>query len=171
MVIGIIFLIFFSVWFVFSVINQFDPRGFDKVKKYDYFSLIPKWTFFAPNPGSTDYHLLYRDITHDGEICQWTVAISPDDRGLLSAFWNPQKRVRKAQADMVRSLIRLPDEQKDNIYFIYFTLPYLLLLNMVTNMPCEPNVKSRQFMVMETSGFNRRFAPRLLIQSGVHDVG
>jgi hypothetical protein len=171
MMIGILFLIFFSVWLVFSVINQFGPKWMNKVKKYDYFSLIPKWTFFAPNPGSTDYHLLYRDILDDGEICKWTPVISPDNRSLVTAIWNPQKRVRKAQADIVRALIRLPDEKKDSINFIYFTLPYLLLLNTVTNIPCEPNVKSRQFMVMETSGFNRRFKPRLLIQSGVHDVG
>lgn len=164
-------MIFFSVWLVFSVINQFGPKWMNKVKKYDYFSLIPKWTFFAPNPGSTDYHLLYRDILDDGEICKWTPVISPDNRSLVTAIWNPQKRVRKAQADIVRALIRLPDEKKDNIYFIYFTLPYLLLLNTVTNMPCGPNVRSRQFMVMETSGFNGRFQPRQIIRSGVHDVG
>ena len=171
MVLGILFLIFFTVWLGFSVIYQFNPRWFEKVKRYDHFHLIPKWTFFAPSPGNTDYHLYYRDITHDGEISEWTVAISPHDRGLFSAVWNPQKRVRKAQSDMVHSLVRLPDEQKDNIYLIYSSLPYLLLLNMVTNMPCGPSVKSRQFMVMESSGFNPRFKTRLLIQSGVHDVG
>jgi hypothetical protein len=164
-------MVLFSVWLVLSIINQFDPGWFRKIKKYDYFSLIPKWTFFAPQPGSTDYHLYYRDIMDNGEICEWTVAISPEKRSLVTAIWNPRKRVRKAQSDIVRSLIRLPDEKKDNIYFIYFTLPYLLLLNMVTNMPCGPKVRSRQFMIMETSGFNGRFQPRQIIRSGVHDVG
>lgn len=163
-------MIFFAIWFVFSVINQFDPQWFNKIRAYDHLSMIPKWTFFAPNPGSTDYHLYYRDITHDGEILGWNILITPGDRSLLNALWNPEKRVKKAQADMVRSLIRLPDEIKDNIYVIYFTLPYLLLLNTVTNVPCEPTVKSRQFMVVETFGFHTTFKPRLLIQSGVHDV-
>lgn len=153
------------------MIYQFGPEWIKKVKKYDYFSLIPKWTFFAPSPGKTDYHLYYRDITHDGDISEWTVAISPQDRSLVTAVWNPQKRVRKAQSDMVHSLIRLPDEQKENIYYIYFSMPYLLLLNAVTSIPCGPGVKSRQFKVMETSGFNARFKPRMIIQSGVHDVG
>lgn len=36
--------------------------------------LLPKFGFFAPNPGGYDYHLLYRDRLDDGSVSEWTEA-------------------------------------------------------------------------------------------------
>src|SRR5690348_12432463 len=64
----ILIALFFLGWFILSILNQFGFAWFDKITRHDHFSLLPLWTFFAPNPGQSDYHLIYRDRKTDGSL-------------------------------------------------------------------------------------------------------
>jgi hypothetical protein len=97
------------------------------------FGLIPIWTFFAPNPGMTDYYLLYRDRLPDGSLDNWRkVELKQSENGFRLALWNPTKRNHKALSDMVSSLIRLANHRRSEALV---TVPYILILNVVTTRP------------------------------------
>lgn len=79
-----------------TIANQFHSWCPDWLKAADVFGLIPVWTFFAPNPGMTDYYLLYQDRLPAGSFDNW-------------------RRVelkQKALRDMVSALIRLAKDRK-----------------------------------------------------------
>ena len=67
----------------------------------DTFSLIPSWNFFAPNPGTTDYHLFYRDKLESDELSVWREIPIEKEPSLLKAIWNPHKRKSKVLSDVV----------------------------------------------------------------------
>jgi len=101
----------FALWFGVSVLNQLEATGYPAarrvallVKSLDLFSLIPTWNFFAPNPGTNDYHLLYRERLDDGAYGVWREAPFPKQSGPLKLVWNPRKRRAKVLSDVVVSL-------------------------------------------------------------------
>jgi hypothetical protein len=101
----------FALWFGVSVLNQLEATGYPAarrialvVKSLDLFSLIPTWNFFAPNPGTNDYHLLYRERLDDGAYGVWREVPFPKQSGLLKLVWNPRKRRAKVLSDVVVSL-------------------------------------------------------------------
>lgn len=99
------------LWFVASVLNQLEATGYASAKRLalllksvDLFSLIPTWNFFAPNPGTNDYHLLYRERLDAGGYGVWREVSFPKQSGLLKLVWNPRKRRAKVLSDVVISL-------------------------------------------------------------------
>ena len=60
-----------STWLCISVVLQFRPKGIISLKQYDFFALLPRWTFFAPRPEISDYCVLYRDRMWTGELSPW----------------------------------------------------------------------------------------------------
>src|SRR5688500_2497266 len=97
---------FFSIWFVLSIINQIDHKLVQGIKQNDIFHVLPRWTFFAPNPGFSDYHLLFRHKLATGEISHFKEISLTAQKNLLSAVWHPGKRTKKALSDLVRDLSR-----------------------------------------------------------------
>src|SRR5437667_4109401 len=63
-------------------------------KYNDLAAFIPAWTFFAPNPVTTDTRVLWREMLFGGSISPWHEVLPPSN-GLLRAVWNPTKRQRK----------------------------------------------------------------------------
>ena len=107
---------FLALWLVLSTLGQLTT--WSRVPKrlaalvgffstYDFFSLLPAWNFFAPNPGTTDYHLLYRDKLHNGEYSVWRELRVDKERGLLKGIWNPNKRQSKIISDVAGVLTQL----------------------------------------------------------------
>jgi hypothetical protein len=132
------------------------------------FGLIPTWTFFAPNPGMTDYHLLYRDRLADGSFDNWRqVELKGSENGCRLALWNPTKRKHKALSDTVSALIGLSKHRASDALIV--TVPYVLILNFVTSRPHSLGTTATQFMVLEHSGFSQEPArSRVLVRSGIH---
>jgi hypothetical protein len=55
--------------FAASVLNQLPLRWWEiLVARYDRWTFLPFWAFFAPNPGYAGTHLVFRD--HDA--LEWT---------------------------------------------------------------------------------------------------
>jgi hypothetical protein len=118
------------------------------VKYHDIVAFVPSWTFFAPNPGTTDTRVLWRECTVDGAVSPWHDLLPPTG-GLLRAVWNPLKRQHKLLTDtgpmVVRAALRNPTSDA-----VLVGLPYLLLLNRVMSLPSSTLAVSRQFLVVQT---------------------
>src|SRR5580704_14833532 len=87
----------FSVWCLLSILNQLPLAMNERVRRLDIFHLVPRWTFLAPNPGISDYHLVYRVRRHAGDRDAWQEIHWTIDRTWFSCVWNPTKRRRKLQ--------------------------------------------------------------------------
>lgn len=155
-----------AIWLAISVLAQFDSAPTRAIKRHDLFSLLPRWSFFAPRPGVYDYHLLYRDLRSDGTLGAWREIPLADERTIGGALWNPEKRCRKALSDTVRSLNELlRSGPKPSLAL---TMPYLTILNYVTSRGHEPQTTATQFLILRTDGFMTGGDPRLVFQSDLH---
>jgi hypothetical protein len=165
---AIVVVIIYLVWGAATIANQFHSWCPMWIKAVDVFGLIPIWTFFAPNPGVTDYYLLYRDRLPDGSLDNWRkVELKPSENGFRVALWNPMKRKQKALSDMTGALIRLAKHRKSERLIV--TVPYLLILNFITSRPHSLGTTGTQFMVLEHSGFSGEpERSRVLMMSGIH---
>jgi hypothetical protein len=161
----------FTIWFTLSVVNQFSFQWFDRVLEFDYFSLIPYWTFFAPNPGRTDYHVVYRDKRPDGSTTNWREVVLTEPRGLASVVWNPKKRSKKVLSDVAMSIARIVRANPATEQFVIVSFQYLLILNyLVKSVPSSTSVE-RQFAIVETAGFYREGPPSVVLRSDFHSIG
>jgi hypothetical protein len=118
-----------GLWVVLTIANQFNFRWMRHIKALDFMLLIPRWTFFAPNPSLTDFHLSYRTIAADGTASEWEEIDLIAKRTLLSAVWNPDKRVTKAVIEAVAFLVPLSRRFPD---LVLDSPPYRCLLNHAT---------------------------------------
>jgi hypothetical protein len=164
-----------TVWFVLSAAGQFSYRRIELLRRWDCFSLIPIWTFFAPNPGHTDYHLIYRDRSADGKLGVWTEIPLIARRRWFTALWNPQKRGKKIVSDVLNSFgvffehhenARLPRDEA--LQLVMLTTPYLIVLNLVSAVPRTLGVQARQFAVVERFGFVSNQPPEPVFVSPFH---
>ena len=165
---AIVVVIIYVVWVAATIANQFHSWYPTWLRAVDVFGLIPIWTFFAPNPGMTDYYLLYRDRLPDGSFDNWRkVEFKESENGFRLALWNPTKRKHKALSDMVSSLIRLANRRRSEALIV--TVPYILILNFITSRPHSLGTNGTQFMVLEHGGFSGEpERSRVLVLSAIH---
>jgi hypothetical protein len=132
--------------------------------------LIPRWTFFAPTPGVTDFHLSYRTVAADGTVSEWEDIDRIASRTLVSAFWNPQKRVTKAVIEVVAFLTPLCREGLDKVYA---SPPYRCLVNHVIRATEESGRDHEfcEFQLAETTRSRDVVPGRFFFRSGLIGVG
>jgi hypothetical protein len=119
------------------------------VRTRDVFSLLPLWTFFAPNPGTTDTRLLWRESLGGGETSHWR-ELSPPRRNALDFLWNPERRVQKVITDAGGLLAEARAREEPDV--VMLAVPYLMLLNYVNAQPGSPYALARQFVLVQTAG-------------------
>jgi hypothetical protein len=157
-----------GVWFLLSVLGQFDARVVSRIRSHDHFSLIPRWTFFAPRPGVTDYHLVYQTFLND-QPGPWREEVLADPRTFVGALWNPQKRNRKALVDSVRAFVRMGRGlEPDALWRLQYTIPYIAVLSYLTDITASEPRTHLRFMILESDGYYAERAPRLLFRSTRH---
>jgi hypothetical protein len=165
-------------WLIVSIVGQFHSKRINRIRRYDYFNLIPLWTFFAPNPGQSDYHLLYRDKLRDGSLTDWAEIPLTHRREVKAFVWNPMKRETKVLADIVNSVATLVDyhrEQNTPVKTIgdavMLSTPYLILMNIVLHRAKNTfQSEQRQFALAETHGFDSNGKPDLILCSPFHTL-
>ncbi len=160
----------FAAWWAVSVLYQFQTKWVLGLTRFDLFHLLPKWTFFAPNPGHTDYHLLYRDLRDDAIPTGWTEVNIVQERSILASVWNPEKRVRKCLLDLTQNLVKQRPSSADEENAVVLSVPYLLLLNYVAHLNAPGSSNARQFIIFQSHGFFPNKEPELLIRSAFHDL-
>jgi hypothetical protein len=166
---NIFFILFLAIWFLASILGQVNAVSQKKarfrwLRRYDWFGLVPTWTFFAPNPATSDHHLLFRDRLADGTVTPWTELVAIEERKWWHAVWNPRKRQRKLLTDIISMLlVRLGRELKGkNIQrrrkkrFVvirrrwHMEWPYLFLLNYVSSLERHHSVTDTQFGIFRS---------------------
>ena len=170
---SVLVITFLVAWSIVTVLNQMahTRRWISMLTNYDICGVIPIWTFFAPNPGNTDVHLLYRDRSPDGDVTPWR-DIALERRQSAWEFWNPRRRIGKAVVDVVPDLMthttyepREPVGKRKVLEF-----PYLLVLNYVCHQPPDFRADMRQFAVARTRGFSTTHDPDIVFLSAFHKL-
>jgi hypothetical protein len=162
----------FSIWFVISVASQFSDNVSAAFPRMSMFALVPAWTFFAPNPGTHDMHLLYRDRTADG--AEGTISYIPTipGRRWFHAIWNPDKYENKIVSDCSDSLLEQMHQLNKSAReprIILLSAPYLMLLNIVMRMPSTTDAAvARQFIIARNSQYGSGAEPEISFISEFH---
>jgi hypothetical protein len=158
-----------GIWFFLSIIAQF--RGIKLIKwiiDRDPFAFIPSWTFFAPNPGVTDYQILYRDKLSDGQFSNWK-EIPFRNHSILHSILNSEKRRRKAIANCCIALLQIPNKDLKN-KAILSSAPYLTILSYIMSMPMNSISVYRQFLIARSFGYISSKPQDILFISDLHNL-
>lgn len=111
-------------------------------------ALVPKWKFFAPTPGTSNFYILYRDRCADGSVTPWLVLHGMDhDRGWFTFIWNPNRRLRKALHDLVTSLPYELNETHPHVFKL--TTAYLLIVSHLAALPRVLDSQETQFLIVK----------------------
>jgi len=158
-----------TIWWCASTLCQISERVKRHLSQYDPLGLLPCWSFFAPNPGTTDYRLVYRDFGNENGADDW-LEVPIYHRNCLRCIWNPDKHKAKAFSDLVQMLFRNCETLSENLTGVQLTWPYLAILRQITSLPKAQGVARRQFAVVASSG---HIVPRkltLLFVSAIHQL-
>lgn len=132
---GVAFAILFSAWFAATVVCQFHRYQIGRfLKRHDYCAVLPIWTFFAPDPASQDFTLLYRDKDQGGELTPWNVFAYRRPPAAIRWIWNPDKRRAKVIHDMATVWLIAADRDPSD-QAILLSVPYLCLLHQASIAP------------------------------------
>lgn len=141
----------FGTVFAASVLNQFPIRSWQVlVARFDRWTFLPFWAFFAPNPGYAGTHLVFRD-RDSVSWTDWKEMKLPNSNG-WRWLWNPGRYELKALQDFLNGLARTAAEVRDPIA-LELTSCHLGLLTWVMAQPhLSVNSKCRQFVLLQTTG-------------------
>jgi hypothetical protein len=158
----------FGAHWLLTLVCQLPVRRFTELVGRDRFGLIPRWNFFAPTPGNTDYHCLVRAHFAGGTTSTWEeLRFAPAERAGAAFLWNPDKRAPKALFDAVSILFRAAKSSRDPERTVPFSVPYLALLTAASARIASPFATGVQFMLMRSIGGQ---SPEVLFVSNVHDA-
>lgn len=172
------------VWFVLSVVWQFTFKFLNRYRRKDLFRLMPVWTFFAPNPGTSDLHLLFQ-ISGSGNGIQGWQELQHINRGRFRhLIWNPERRKVKALIDCIQIMggtardfaVERRDTRGEDFLTelskrICYSVPYLIILNTVVRNAKYPEGDIKiQFAIAESYGFYAESTPKPILRSLWHPV-
>ncbi|HEX2093862.1 MAG TPA: hypothetical protein VHG28_15775 [Longimicrobiaceae bacterium] len=152
-----------AAWLLASAIAQLPGRWSTWIRRWDVVGLIPSFSFFAPNPASSDCHIVYRHVLVDGRVTGWTDAFvwRPVPWRLV---WNPDRRAEKAISDATSALARRSDDAG-----VRLSVSYLVLLNYVVALPRSTDAVGVQFALIGAAEFSNR-APFARFVSDTHPL-
>lgn len=154
----IVVTVLFGLWFILTILWQIE-RWRERsrlLRMTSILHVLPIWTFFAPRPGMSDMHVLYRDKTATG-TSPWREVELGEERTVLHWLWNPRKRLDKLAVDAVSEVksikIRADEVGLDDLTIqqqVKLSKGYLILLNMVfKHAKLDPSSRARQLAVVE----------------------
>jgi hypothetical protein len=156
-----------GVVFVCSILNQLGLRRWEElVARFDRMMFLPYWGFFAPNPGHTGNHLVYRDGEADswGDWREVPIPARPSSQWL----WNPARFERKALLDLMNGFARTQASYR-KAGALQVSLSYLAMLTWVMSQPrTDRAARVRQFAVITTTGHGPARQMRVAILSNEH---
>lgn len=163
----------FVAWFAVSVGSQLSDRVSQRLPRLETLGLIPHWTFFAPRPSMHDMHLLYRDRLDDDEVGEIAFVPTIEVRRWYHAIWNPEKFRNKVIADVSVSLglqFLATDKSDGDLRLVMLSVPYMMAVHLVMQMPRTENVKARQFILARQQSYGQDPDRQLIFLSEFHGV-
>jgi hypothetical protein len=111
LMIQLIIELLFIMWFILSVIFQLKTTKVEYLRKYDFFSLIPRFDYFGLNPVDTKFDLKIQ-VLNKNKTCLYSGPFwVPQKRMIRRVLWNPEWTRDKAIFDLFSSFI-----SSDGIY-------------------------------------------------------
>lgn len=166
--------LFYCLWFIATVwsniANLADTK--DPFKLLHYFALIPNWSFFAPVPSTNDFHVEYRfSIESCWEKENLDSLNFIEERKLRDLIFNPKNPIQKFKFDIIQSLIKeaLILKTSESLGAIQINLPYLIILNNVSQVAKMKGYEKVQFGIFRTNGFGS-ISTELVFTSSFHPV-
>jgi hypothetical protein len=161
----------FTGWLGASAVEQLRFPGVQRYRRWDVLGLIPVWTFFAPNPATGDFYVVYRDELNSGALTAWVETATPRARQrLLASIWNPDRRATKALFDIGSALSVVARDFADP-EAVQLTLPYLALLTFVCSQAHHTReAVATQFMLLTDHGLDKPSAPVPVFLSRWHNL-
>ena len=95
-----------GLWWLLSAIGQFSDRFMTKASRHDPLTLIPRWTFFAPEPGTSDFRIVVQSRHGGNEISDWE-EVRFYDRARFRFIFNPRKLIQKSMVDLVQGFFQI----------------------------------------------------------------
>jgi hypothetical protein len=161
-------IILFIFWFFVTLFSQFRWFISNQIRSYDFFSLVPSWTFFAPNPGTVDYRIVCKITKPDHYVQHHLINTIVLRNNLIYSIWNPNKRRQKVLVDVVQSFVRFPVKHSS---YLPITVPYLLLFNFLANIFAnEPKGSQLQFLIYESRGVDSLRDQEVIFVSDCHTL-
>ena len=158
----------FVAWFAASIVNQFRMGWWVRLARYDVFGMLPKWTFFAPNPGTYDHHIVFSDRV-GGAAGEWKELLPCEVDLRWRWLWNPLRCANKGISDLAGAIARNVQATRDEPLAITVSGSYLSILSVVMSQPYSPALPTaRQFAVIRTCGFGDTREVKVAFVSEVH---
>jgi hypothetical protein len=156
----------FTVWWAISAANQYRVGAWTvRLRRQIPLSLIPLWTFFAPNPARADSRLVWREEGDDGwgGWRELHFGYAP-----VRSRWlvNPELIQNKAVTDLVNSLLRVRPEGDERTTLL--SAAYVTLLSLVVAQPRAAGCAAVQFAIVRTSRVTRERRVAIAFVSEVH---
>ncbi len=149
-----------GAWFVLSVANQIPGPMKEYLGAHDPFGFLPQWSFFAPNPGTSDSRLVYRESRDAQHWSGWIELESPPACKAPRWLFNPNKAETKALADLSQMVLATwSDLDQNNKQGTILSWPYIALLRTVMKQRPDSEPGFRQFALVMSKGHE---APREL---------
>lgn len=162
-------LVFLSFWLLVSLLFQTKRVRFvDVLKRHDHFAMIPAWSFFAPNPGTSDIHLLYRDKLIDGNVTYWKQIRW--ETNAVRVVWNPHKRLQKGISDMATDVQRYASGNLKHGERVLVHPGFIALLNYVSRLQHTPFAEFTQFCIARSFGAHSEERAELTFLSNFHRI-
>lgn len=161
-----------GAWLSASAIFQLQGDRLLRLRRFDFLDLVPQWTFFAPNPGVLDYHLLRRYRLKDGTLTRWKEVRLVEERRITHMVWGPNKRQEKGMIDAVSGLLMLKRFGAPPTV-VQSSVPYQTFLNLVRHLPRTDGLegaKEVQFLISTSDGYEFKEEPVMLFVSSLHEV-
>jgi hypothetical protein len=158
----------FAAWWLISACNQIRSGALTaRLRRYIPFSLIPLWTFFAPNPARADVRLVWREEDGGawGDWQELHFGFAPARSRWLV---NPELILNKAVTDLVYSLLRVRPDLDDRS--ILLTSAYVTLLSIVVGNRRHATCSALQFAVVRSFRSSHTRQVDVAFVSEVHDL-
>jgi hypothetical protein len=134
------------VWLILTPLFNL-PSYCKRIRNFDIAGLIPTWTFFAPNPGISDYVVLVRERDVEEIWNPWRVAWRCTPRA-WRFLWHPEKRCEKLVTDCSQAIIRDALEGDETL-----GLGYLLVAKLSREFVDEWSSSGFQFAIISIPGW------------------
>jgi hypothetical protein len=168
--------LFLGTWILITIITQFSENKITKYLPKFLISFIPKYTFFAPLPGTQDYSLFIRYKTKDDLLSNWK-DLNPyqEKRNWYAFLWNPKRRVDKSFFDLTITFLSIYNSFHDkdsNDYRIKLltSVPYLMVISYISNLPQIPIYNQVQFSLTARTSFNEEVNIEPIFISEFHEL-
>ena len=175
----VVYTILFGGWLLLTALWQLDyfRENFKFLRLINTFHILPIWTFFAPRPGMSDTHVLFRDKLPEGTFTHWEEIDLIQARKPFHMFWNPMKRLDKVAVDAISDIKTIKNRgEKGEVepdilqHQIKLSKGYLLLMNIAFSHPrIDEKSRWRQFVIVEGSHISGMRSITPIFFSPFHD--